>query len=145
MALNEITKGMSNAAEMIDGNFKKIEPMIGDTGWVDLPITNLQFEAWGNDDKPKYRRVGDLVTISGVIKNKVTIPASSSPLVMTLLPENIVPEQSFFLRQQGSLANTFLYGISSVDKGLAISRYGTDSIIEIPAGRWLSIHATYMV
>lgn len=145
MALNEITKGMSNAAEMIDGNFKKIDPMVEDTGWLPLPLTNPQFVSFSADLLPMYRRVGNVVSITGSIKNTAVIPASASPLIITDLPSVIVPSRDFTQRQQGSSLNTFLYNVSATDKALTISRYGTTTQSEIIVGAWLNIHVTYIV
>lgn len=63
MALNEITKGMSNAAEQINGNFKQLSVFAEDTGWINA-IVDPTFVT-----KQKiplaFRKVGKTVYVRG--------------------------------------------------------------------------------
>lgn len=67
MALNEITKGMSNAAEMINDNFKMTQ-IKEDTGWVDVVLKNVE-----GASTAKMRRVNGMVMLEGQIYHSTEV------------------------------------------------------------------------
>ena len=58
-----------------------------DTGWQNLTLLNGVTARSGNQYKPRYRRIGNVVYILG----QVTIPAHSSQMIIAILPEGFRP------------------------------------------------------
>lgn len=142
MALNEITKGMSNAAEQIGGNFKTIEKYVEDTGWIALNLEKDFSES--TTSPPAYRKVGDVVYFRGAVTNDKLILSSSDVVKIATLPTTITPSVSHVLRQQGSSINSFLLTFE-IDGRIGISRYGKEDYVNISPNSWLNISATYML
>ena len=99
MALTEITKGMSNAAEAINDNFKSINEYTYDTGDKDLmPFITNGYES-NIDDSNKYRKIGKQVQLIFNVTNlKIGIvPGSEEAEVCFVLPEELRPTVGFSL------------------------------------------------
>lgn len=145
MALNKITKGMSNAAEQIDANFKEVGRFTEDTGWLVLPLES-NFKAYSSAGIPMYRRIGDTVSIVGSVTNKTILPKGlNETYVISLLPDIIVPKTDFINVQQGSGMDSFMYILSALDKTVAIGRYGRLEYADAEVGSWINLHATYFI
>lgn len=106
MALNEITKGMSNAAEMIDQNFNKIDPMIGDTGNIDMIYVN----GYKGNIQPvgQYRKVGKMVeVIFNITALQKTATNTNGPETFAILPIGYRPKKGFsFLARTNGTSET---------------------------------------
>lgn len=97
MALNEITKGMSNAAEMIDGNFKKIGYAFENTEWANMALLN------GVGGSVKFRRFNGMIYIVGSFKGLATRQVTQ----IGLLPEGFRPKTSTYWRDSGIVGSSY--------------------------------------
>lgn len=101
------------------------------------------FEVYSPTQSPIAMRSGNNVTLFGAVRNVNTVPASDQVTVATL-PRAYWPAFSVSYVQQGSGKNTLLVQINGTDGTIQISRYGTGSNIDIPAGSWLNIGHSYI-
>lgn len=101
------------------------------------------FEVYSPAQSPIAMRSGNNVTLFGAIRNVNTVPASAQVTVATL-PRAYWPAFSVSYLQQGSFKNTLLVQINGNDGTIQVSRYGTGSNIDIPAGSWLNIGYSYI-
>lgn len=101
------------------------------------------FEVYSPTQSPIAMRSGNNVTLFGAVRNVNTVPASDQVTVATL-PRAYWPAFSVSYVQQGSGKNTLLVQISGTNGAIQVSRYGTGSNIDIPAGSWLNIGYSYI-
>ncbi|ENH9561921.1 hypothetical protein ABW287_000474 [Listeria monocytogenes] len=107
MIFDEIKKGMSDAAQVINSNFLKITSETGDTGWLDLPL-KTNFSA--GTSKPQYRKIGNRVEVRGQL-----VRASDAKGIFCTLPVGFrtssTYNQGFVQGQQtsGSGASALVY------------------------------------
>lgn len=143
MALNEITKGMSNAAEQINGNFQQLEKYVGDTGWVPLTIKSPWIPRNNEAKWCRYRKVGNMVQLVVQINATSAVDRYSASLVD--LPKDLIPieeVQGIGVTFSGPYANqipvTLTAFIDPEKKSLDIS--GPMRVPQVGGeGRWLSI------
>lgn len=77
------TKGEENAQDGLNDNFAKIDPMISDTGWI-----NLEYKPGYNFDSrfmPKYRKIGNRVFFQGQLEG------GAANGVFAVMPEEFRP------------------------------------------------------
>lgn len=125
------------------------------SAWRDIPgtdnLTNISasviladgFEVYSPTQSPIAMRSGNNVTLFGAVKNVNAVPASAQVTVATL-PRAYWPAFSVSYVQQGSGKNTFLVQINGSNGTIQVSRYGTGSNVDIPAGSWLNIGYSYI-
>ena len=101
------------------------------------------FEVYSPTQSPIAMRSGNNVTLFGAVRNINTVPASDQVTVATL-PRAYWPAFSVSYVQQGSGKNTLLVQINGTNGAIQVSRYGTGSNIDIPAGSWLNIGYSYI-
>lgn len=137
--LNEIKSVVNSHAD-------ELELIQEDSGWLQVTLTN-QFQAYNEESTniPKYRKVGNLVEIRGIVAPTSNIPAGTSPVIAFTLPSGFRPSgsQRYFICQ-GSGRNVWLLTVYP-DGNVGVSRYGTTSIIDIPTTAWLPFNAVFMV
>lgn len=126
-------------------SYQNLQPNISDTGWVPLTLTST-FTNYGADtnNTPRYRRIGNIVHIKGMITPTAQISANQSTTISTV-PVDIRPIYTNIVTVcQGSGINRWSCNIETNGRML-IERYGSDSNIAIPAGTWLPFSITYFV
>jgi len=125
-------------------NISDIQTNIADTGWQEATITNNNFKKYSDLDinSPKYRRIGNIVELRGVLQAVNKIPANASPTYFLTLPEGYRPSSNIFRICQGSSTNRWLLTIEH-DGRVGISRYGTTSMIDIAVGAWLPFNEIF--
>lgn len=141
MVLNEITKGMSNAAEQIDGNFKKIDPMIDDTGY--LPLNYINGYKGNSVATGTYRKVGKMVEIIFNVTN-LQIVSNSVNDTFAILPSGFRPPKgfSFFARTNGTTGKNPMKCTVEVSGELKIVSNGDNSV---KIDEWASAQQMFFV
>ena len=116
-----------------------------DSGWLS-PTVASQFEVYTAGKPPKYRKIGKVVEVRGILKPKSTLSASSvgTEYTMFTLPAGYRPSDRISLLMQGSGMNKWMFDIGT-DGVCSISRYGGTAVTDIPSGAWLSFQASYFV
>ena len=116
-----------------------------DSGWLS-PTMNSSFEVYTAGKPPKYRKIGKVVEVRGILKPKSTLSASSvgTEYTMFTLPAGYRPSDRISLLMQGSGMNKWMFDIGT-DGVCSISRYGGTAVTDIPSGAWLSFQASYFV
>ncbi len=133
-----LTYFWSKAKNYIDNKFT-------DTGWKALS-PGQNFELYG-ETQMKYRKVGNRIELSGVLKPKKELKVTSVATAYNLfvLPEEARPRQTRYYVQQGTAMNRWLLSIPADDGLCTISRYGTTNFGNIPETAWLPIDVSYFL
>lgn len=115
-----------------------------DTGWV-TPELESAFEIYGSDYSVKYRRVGDIVTIHGVVTPTAAITADNKLHTIFTLPLNYAPRWMTATICQGSTQYLWSCMIQP-DGTVAFYRYMRGSSeSNCPAGAYLPFDVTFIV
>lgn len=120
-----------------------------DTGWLEVTTfyNGCGHYNTGNYgyDKLKVRKVGKIVQIAGAVKNNYAISDSKgNKVTLFRLPDAIPMPNSWSntALMQGSGKNSWMMSFN--DRVVELSRYGTTSFIQVPAGSWLNCFYTYL-
>ena len=110
-----------------------------------VPYLSSGFEAYGTAavNTPHAIRRGYCVTIAGAVTPKSSIDGGTTDVLVMTLPELFRPAFPVRAVNQGSSINRWMLGVDD-DGSVMMSRYGTSSYAEVPAGAWLPIFATYV-
>ena len=117
----------------------------GDSGWITATLSS-SFVPYGNyaADTPKYRKIGNIVEIEGIVSPSSEISDSSVPTTVFTLPSGYRPTRTRNAVCQGSWSNKFLLRVE-VTGDVQISRYGTTSFDPIPTTAWLPFNMTFFI
>ena len=124
---------------------------IKDTGWITVNTFFNGCTHYGASSKVRVRQYGNVVSIIGTIGNSKVLSTKSTgnglPVVeMFKLPDEIeVPMEDIRFVQQGSGINRFSLSIDYNARTVNIERYGTTSLIDVPANQWLNVTCSYLV
>jgi hypothetical protein len=120
----------------------KIESQNGE--WI-YPELLSPFETYPveyGDARVRYRKVGSIVFIHGVVTNAEEI-AKGNITPMFTIPEGYRPSNTNIqVLSQGSGMNKWLLSVS-INGNVSVQRYGTTEDINIPQGTWLPIDVCY--
>ena len=121
-----------------------VEFLADDTGWKALTLTS-DFKAYENinDNIPKYRKVGQLVEIVGVVAPNSEIPSGTNKTIATL-PEGYRPAVNRFYICQGSGRNIWTLYVYT-NGNIIFARYGSSSYAAASTSVWLPFNATFLV
>jgi len=111
------------------------EVNVFDSGWLDLPLSNGVI-AFNDEQKPRYRRIGKEVFITGVVKN---ITAFNT--VISTLPVNYRPSKKLIIAVPSTA--TKFSRISIQTNGVMTYEQSNDDIVG--ATNWHSVACTYNV
>lgn len=116
---------------------------ISDTGWQEV-IFESGYAKYG--DPVRYRRIGKVVHIEGIIKNTSAFtPSETAKKVATISDIYCRPQYTQYGLMQGTGANKFLLSIQP-NGNIGIARYGTTTTsTQIGANSWLHCNLTWMV
>lgn len=114
---------------------------IADSGWKNISLTS-DFKLYTNSSA-RYRKIGNLVELRGVIAPTKSISADSLTVAFTL-PSGYRPTSLVSDICQGSGSNRWLLSIEASGNAV-VSRYGITEYIAIPTTAWLPFHAIYYV
>lgn len=106
-----------------------------DSGWIDLPLSG-DVVAFNDEQKPRYRRIGKEVFLTGVVKN-----ISSFNTVIATLPVNYRPSKKIIFATPSTA--TKFSRISILTTGVITYEQSNDDIIG--SGNWHSVACTFNV
>lgn len=121
-----------------DGAIKKTQP---DT-WHKATLSS-RFELYG-ETTVKYKKVGDRVSISGVVKPKSVITGGTTSVPIFNLPSGYRPNFQRYFVCQGTGVNKWLMTVFTTGD-VSISRYGTTSAMDIPTTAWLPFDVSFEI
>ena len=129
-----------------DGMYAEWVEVSGNDDAITISTFKSNIQQYGADPV-RVLKSGNIVNIQGAVKNTVALGSNGSydaiPL-FTIPNKSCYPKQSIRSLQQGSGSNTFCLSVDY--KGnVSMERYGTNSVIQIPANSWLNINMTYIV
>ena len=108
------------------------------------PITfSSQFKSYDANGINVYHKSGNMVTIRGVTTPIATITKNTETLIFTL-PNGYRPPYNITVVMQGSGVNKWNLNINA-DGRVTSTRYGTNEIIDIPAGAWMPFYCCFEV
>lgn len=130
-----------------------LQQKISDSDWTELPLqttsTNpIGVQAYTSDYKPKYRKIGKVVDIEGIVKVRSQVSASNADSTFTIgtLPSEFRPPRAirFFCPGTGNTMEHWVLMINS--NGVVTGgRYGTSSAVAITTSKALPFSVTFMV
>ena len=117
-----------------------------DSGWITASLKK-DFKPYNDTDAniPRYRKVGQVVEIRGVLAPTSTIAASTDTVTAFTLPDGFRPSgtQRYYICQ-GSGRNVWLLTVYP-DGDVGVARYGTTGTSDIPTSAWLPFNATFLI
>ena len=106
---------------------------------------NSAFTLYGQGASPvKYRKIGDLVEIRGVIAPTSAIAAGNTVVTIFTLPTGYRPSDTIYEICQGSGVNKWTITVYS-NGNVGFQRYGTSNYVETPTSAWLPFHVMFSV
>ena len=118
---------------------------IEDTGWIDCEYGS-GFERYSDAHAGlQVRREGSDVKLRGCVRCLQNTPSGADgEVIIGYLPEGFAPSDYVNTICQGSGMNRFMLRIEA--KGtIEVSRYGTTSMIDIPANGWLNCFTSWFI
>lgn len=117
---------------------------ISDSGWQNV-IFESGFQNYDTNHPVRYRRIGKIVHLEGIIKNtNAFTPGTTEKKVAFIDDIYCRPNYPQTALMQGSDGNKFLLTINPTGD-IDVSRYGTTTpTTEVTAGRWLNCYATWI-
>lgn len=119
--------------------------LTGDTGWITATLTS-SFTPYSGDanNTPRYRRIGNVVYISGIVTPATTISAATETTTIFTLPSGYRPTRALATICQGSQINRWALGVG-VNGDVTLARYGSTARSDVPAGAWLPFSVQFAV
>lgn len=118
----------------------KIAP---DSGWQTVVLTN-NFVEYSAGSAPKYRKVGEIVNIQGVVKPTKEITSGTTSITIGSLPTGYRPFATIAVLCHGSSRNRWLCQVGT-DGTISLSRYGNGTEYVNPINTsWLPFNVTFM-
>ena len=110
------------------------QKVLADSGWQTATLSSA-FQVYNNTAgyAPKYRRIGDVVYVTGVVSPTTEI---TNGAVIFTLPSGYRPSAYSAFICQGSSANRWLLNVGTNGE-VNIGRYGTTESVAVPSGTWL--------
>lgn len=106
-----------------------------DSGWIDMVLSG-DVIAFNEEQKPRYRRIGKVVYITGVVKN-----ISAFNAVIATLPANYRPSKKIIIAIPSTA--TKFSRISILTTGVITYEQSSDDIVG--TGNWHSIACSFVV
>lgn len=116
---------------------------INDSGWITTTYEDSFANYNGSSaSAPKYRKIGNIVSITGIATPASELEAGVTATLFTL-PKGYRPTINQNSRlMQGSSKNYWRLTINT-DGTVTFSRYGSTSYLACPTGAWLPFDATF--
>jgi len=101
---------LAKLVQLKDTN-SNIFPKLYDSGWQDLEFTSDYWQNRNDKFKMKFRQIGNIVKLSGMIKPKTTIPAGEHYITVLNLPTFSESQLNFssISYHNGKVVNGWLY------------------------------------
>lgn len=114
--------------------------------WIDAKLTSY-FKNYQDlvEQRPRYKKIGDMVCVSGVVTPTQILAGSSDLIEIFTLPEGYRPTlASKIFVCQGSGMNRWSLTINTLGE-VCFSRYGITDFVDCPTGTWLPFTVTFMI
>lgn len=115
----------------------QIQNLTSDSGWLNV-TTSSDFPAYNSGTIPKIRKIGNIVELRGVVKNKNAFVSNGS--VLTDIPSNMRPSQNVYVVQTANSQNMQM--IIKTDGTIGLERCGSGTVA---ADAWITVCATWFV
>lgn len=141
LLIKKILSSIKNIYAKIDTVNEKIR----DSGWQTAVLTE-DFKPYSNDNSniPKYRKIGKIVQVWGIVSPSLTIQGGSETHTIFNLPNGYIPSSTVSFLCQGSGLRRWLLTISA-SGDVNFSRYGTEAYVDADDGVWLPFSVTFFV
>lgn len=123
-----------------ESTWRPLTDYASDTGWVDLTLkSGFKNFSDSTDNKPQYRKIGDVVYLRGAISPTAAI-SSTSQQTFTTLPSGTHPTKTQYFICQGSDMNRWLLSVAA-NGDVGFGRYGTTTAsTSVPTSAWLAFN-----
>lgn len=119
-------------------------PEVADSGWKNASITG-SFSLYGSDSVLRYRKIGRIVQVEGVLRPSTTLSGSATNLTIFTLPDGYRPSAAVVTLCQGSGSCHWALTIKTNGE-VCFARYSSGgSYTSAGTGTWLPFHHTFMV
>ncbi len=118
-----------------------VSDYIKDSGWNTLTLTS-DFALYSANAPVKYRKVGQLVEVRGVVKPTASLAGSNTAVTIGTLPAGYRPDVTRYFICQGSGQNKWLLSIGT-NGALGFARYGITSMESAGTSVWLPFDAVF--
>lgn len=145
-AYQNVANNLTTTAEgsVLDARQGKVlADKLADSGWINAALTS-SFEKYSADSVARYRKIGNRVTVEGLLKPKVEIAASATATAMFTLNAGYRPSTTRGCLCQGSGTNNWFLSVKANGE-VGIARYGTTTVAAIPVGAWLNFYFEFLV
>jgi hypothetical protein len=148
-----INHNSNNTITRINNGYVTYQPKISDSDWVELTLqttsTNpIGVQAYSSDYKPKYRKIGHVVELEGIVKVRSQVSASNADSTFKIgtLPSEFRPPRTIRFFCPGS-GGTMEHWVLMIESNGAVTggRYGTSSAVAITTSKALPFSVTFMV
>ena len=118
---------------------------ISDSGWQNV-VFESGFQNYDANHPVRYRRIGKIVHLEGIIKNSSAFtPGTSEQKVAFINDVYCRPSYPQYALMQGTDGNKFLLAINT-NGNISIARYGTTAATtQVGAGAWLHCYASWII
>lgn len=141
----DTTKGGVFQLKSGDDYYNEDDIVGNDTGWIMATLTSNFTAYGGTDTKPRYRKIGKMVEIKGVVAPTRTLDGSTASITIFTLPKGYRPSGTFVYRVcQGSGVNKWLLNVFT-SGAVTFARYGTNTFADVNTSVWLPFGATFFV
>lgn len=125
-------------------NYQNLNPDVSDSGWI-YPTLTTNFKNYNNNsaNSPKYRKIGKIVTVQGIVTTTSTIASTSDQTIFTL-PSSYTPSMEIRTVCQGSGMNRWMLSIAT-NGNVCMTRYGITTQDSVSSGTWLPFCITYFI
>lgn len=121
-----------------------VDSSAGDSGWIE-PTLSSNFRAYEAANTPKYRKVGKVVEVRGIVTTSAAIGGSADLVTIFTLPTGYRPSSKVAVRCQGTDAGAWLLTVET-NGAVTFSRNG-DGMGMFPTygTPWLAFQATFFI
>lgn len=148
MYINSVNNSGGYDVISLDNFIKTTNVKLSDSQWV-YPYLSFDFQAYGGDanNSVKYRKIGNIVSIQGVItpKPEHTIMGGVNESSICTLQDGYRPSSTIYIVCHGSGLNKWLLTIRT-NGAVSFSRYCSNRGWESATNNvWLPFHATFFI
>ena len=132
--------GIYEDVELLKEQMATVLPAHEDSGWISLPLSG-NVQAYNDSLTPKYRKIGNEVFLSGVVKN-----ITEANTILGTLPEGYRPtRQHYFIGGSSTISNgeaTFYNCQVNSDGNIRITTHSTATY---NASYYLRLNGSFLI
>lgn len=128
-------------------SLKQILTCLGGTKWK-YPTLSSKFTAYQAGSEPRYRRIGKVVHLEGVIKPTASIALTTTDVELFTLPEGYRPDMQIIQLNQGSGTSFWMLRVK-IDGTVTVARArdvgnGSGVYTTAPNSFWMPFNLSYV-